>query len=182
MRWAVVKPSSIKGADLGLFSVRGIAIGEVAVVYGGEWISEVEKKRREELGRGLGDYIVGVDGELIPDPARPGHRRRRRLYLDGREAPEGGQMVNDPLGSGKRPNVAISQLLRGRDGSEVVAYRAIRDIGKGEELVADYGAVWWRARAGWAAGKGLAEYEAARRVGGDLAASEGDSEDDQPTV
>ena len=68
-------------------------------------------------------------------------------------------MVNDPLGSGMRPNVAISQLLKGRDGSEVVAYRALRDIGKGEELVADYGADWWRARAVWAAGKGLAEYE-----------------------
>ena len=143
---ARVARSGVAGAGLGLRAARNMRAEEVAVGYGGEWVGTQEAEARLKLGGGRGDYILGVV---------------RGRCLDGWGMEAGGQLVNDPLGSDRSPTA------RFWGGTAGLVIRTTRSVLKGEELLVDYGGVWWAAEEGGvsrAERHDLVDEEAARRA------------------
>lgn len=102
------RKSSIEGR--GLFSKHEIKAGEVVVVKGGYILT---KAQRDEIGKELGPSEIQITEDLFIGPVTIRQR-------------EGGMMR---LNHSCEPNLA----LQGQ-----VVYVALRDIGIGEELTADY--------------------------------------------
>ena len=124
---ARVGASTIEGAGYGLFARRRLAAGDVVrgVTYGGDVLSLADALK---LGSEDKEYVMAMHFNVHVDA------RRHYGYL--------GRYVNDAVGTARERNVRFEKDVATRKAT----LRAIRDVEVGEELFAEYGRGYWRAR------------------------------------
>jgi hypothetical protein len=120
-----VKGSSIPGAGKGVFATTHIRPGEVIGLYTGDLIRD-DFSRRDDPSKG-GTYYLQLNSRLCIDGARTDAHVSR--------------FINDPRGSGQRPNCTFAHDGR----SSTVRVRATRHIQPGQELLISYGRTYWDA-------------------------------------
>jgi len=123
-----VRPSLIPNAGDGLFVVRPVPAGAWLCVYSGTAVPLAELVKAKERGDSLSDYLMGGFGLYSVDAAD---------HLDVLA-----RYVNDCYQNPDARNVRFVKLARAKK-ALVVSLRALEP---GEELYADYGECYWRAR------------------------------------
>jgi hypothetical protein len=118
-----IKASQIPGAGKGLFALAPIRRGERVCWYTGD-VTRVDHDNEQHVG---GTYYLQLSRHVGIDAARTD------------TAP--GRYLNDPSGSGKRPNCkfAVDRRLN------LACIRATRNIAVGDELLVSYGRGYWKA-------------------------------------
>lgn len=126
-----VKPSTIPNAGDGLFATRLIP-KDTTFGYTGKRAKESSVSSQ---GRGAGR---GWGRQYLPYSIRVG-RGRNKIVIDACQTNDHvARYVNDPRGTNKQPNASLVEWRR-------KAYLQIdRDIQPGEEILANYGAEYWR--------------------------------------
>lgn len=124
---ARVGVSTIEGAGYGLFARRRLAAGDVVrgVTYGGDVLSLADALKLHSEDK---EYVMAMHFNVHVDA------RRHYGYL--------GRYVNDAAGTERDRNVRFQKDVAKRRAT----VRAIRDVEEGEELFAEYGRGYWRAR------------------------------------
>lgn len=113
-----VAPSTVPFAGLGLFTLKKIKKGEVALLYEGEKLT-VEQYNKRYDNEGHGEYGMTLGETHV---------------IDARKTSSGlGRFVCDFTGSDKKANV---EYLDNEGVIEIVAKKKIKE---GEELLVDYG-------------------------------------------
>jgi SET domain-containing protein len=113
-----VAKSKVPGAGLGLFTLKPIKKGEVALYYEGEKLKVSDYNERYEK-EGFGEYGMTLGSKYV---------------IDARKTSSGlGRYVCDYTGSGKKANVKYY------DNKGKIEITAKRDIEAGEELMVSYG-------------------------------------------
>lgn len=113
-----VAQSIVPFAGLGLFTLKKIKKGEVALLYEGEKLTvDQYNKRYDKSGHGEYGMTLG-----------------KKHVIDARKTSSGlGRFVCDFTGSGKKPNVEYL------DNEGIIEITAKKKIKPGEELLVDYG-------------------------------------------
>lgn len=113
-----VAPSTVPFAGLGLFSLKKIKKGTVALLYEGEKLTTDQYNTRYDK-EGHGEYGMTLGEDFV---------------IDARKTSSGlGRYVCDYTGSGKKANVEYL------DNEGVIEITAKRKIRIGDELLVDYG-------------------------------------------
>ena len=120
-----VKVSSIPGAGKGVFATTHISPGEIIGLYTGDMVRG-DFSRRDDPNTG-GVYYLQLNSRLCIDAARTDTHVSR--------------FINDPRGSGLRPNCRF--VHDGR--TSTVRVKATRHIQPGQELLLSYGRTYWDA-------------------------------------
>lgn len=121
--WFVVKPSTIPGAGLGLFTRCAIGVEETIGYYTGEWITY------EELAAGRfagSDYLLGLTSR----------------YLIAGEGPKAN--FTRYINHSREPNLYLTVSTRWKS----ARFETVRAIAAGEELFFDYGEAYWEQSGG----------------------------------
>ena len=126
----LVKPSTIPGANNGLFVDRDFKRGDWITYYDGD-VKSVGIQDRELLSRGSHDdwsHVIGIDQYTVI-----------QCHKEPVPGSGGGGFINDGINIFLPPNVKFVADSERR----MVCVRATRDIKKGEELFVSYGRNYW---------------------------------------
>lgn len=130
-----VKASTIPNAGSGLFAMKQFRKDELVAIYGGVM-------KRVEKDPVCGDYVY-----MFPEPLVKGRLSEEQIvaskwrgtYLDAQtywKKEDKGRWINH---SRENRNVFADIIGKAEDGSWVLAFFAMRNIGIGEEFFLDYG-------------------------------------------
>jgi hypothetical protein len=116
-----VAKAQVRGAGMGLHATRDFERNEIIADYTGELIHD--------------DNDDGVGG-----PYFLGLTRRDHGCIDAARTNSGdGRWINDPRGTGRRPNCKFASV----PGTTEVRVRTLRRVKKGEEFLLSYGRSYW---------------------------------------
>ena len=134
---------------LGLQAMHPFKAGQWIGVYVGEIVSSENVERLRASGKG--DYILHA----------------ANMYLNGLKGWSGLERIDDPLGSERRPNVVAHNIYAVRGKMGCVAMTANHDIEVGDEILLDYGEIFWKSQLSDLSRYGAAtrNFELARRSG-----------------
>jgi hypothetical protein len=136
-----IRPSSVQGAGLGLFATRPFAEDEKIAPYFGERLTQTQLNERYGSVNVTAPYAI-ADGQ---------NRQGRRMIADAACVRSIASLANH---SSTAPNAEfVSVRLRGNDARAIPEWEgrsfgrwlvALRDILPDEEIVWDYGDVYWQ--------------------------------------
>ena len=125
-----VRPSTIKGAGMGLFLLEDAEPGDRVAIYTGDVLTE------EETKNSASNYLLRISRKVTLDSSDPSHEKGRYMN-DGKRS---GRKVNCVFGAGTHPSTCR------RTGRKYISIRAkchIRASALGTELLINYGRSYW---------------------------------------